>query len=229
MPNIDTTCPETIIYTSPYTRELGERDEREMVLTPWTVQNICYEVIKNYMLSNPPQSQGYAFTQVYHQDDTQTGISLDIAYHYKDSVIQKRPGIYVSRGPVDFKFPTINQQIGSNRKESEKSKYAMLEMPVILAVVATNVGFVEQLAEYIFRLFLTFQEVIRNDFCIRQFKLVAMQPPNLYLESKDHFVVNIVLQTVFDVGTIIRGDDLKLKTTAYTIFTGCLESPVKNQ
>jgi hypothetical protein len=216
-------------YVSPYTREAQEHDERILVLTPWTVQNICYEVLKNHMLVNPPQKQGYAFTQSYDEDDTVSGIALEIAYHYKDAVIQKRPGIYVSRGPTEFKFPTMNQQIGSNQAESEKTKLALLEMPVVLGIVATNVGFVEQLAEYVFKLFLHYQEVIRTDFYLRQFKLISMAAPVLYLESKDHFLINIVLQTVFDMGTIIKGDDLKLKTVSYTVFTNCLEQPLMNQ
>jgi hypothetical protein len=218
-----------VAYVSSYQREAQERDERVMVLTPWTVQNICFEILKNYMTSNPPQREGYVFTQKYDPDEFKTGITLDIAYHYKDAVIQKRPAVYISRSEVSFKFPTLNQMIGANTKESEKSKYAMVEMPIILAVVATNVGFVEQLAEYIFKIFLRYQETIRSDFCIRQFKLVSMSPPQLYMESKDHFLVNVILQTVFDMGTIIKGDDLKLKTMSYTIFTSCAEQPLLRQ
>ena len=91
-------CTNDIGYITPYDREVYAKDERVMVLTPWTVQNICYEVIKNYMIENPPQDEGYKFTQRYSPDDLESGISLEIAYHYKDAVVQKRPGIYVSRG-----------------------------------------------------------------------------------------------------------------------------------
>lgn len=216
-------------YVSPYVREKDERDEKVMVLTPWTVQNICYEVLKNYMLENTPQAEGYRFTQKYAADELESGITLDIAYHYKDTVVQKRPGIYVSRGETTFKHPTLNQMIGSNPRESEKTKYALVEMPLVIAVVATNVGFAEQLAEYVFKIFLRYQEVIRKDFCIRQFKLVSLGQPTLYLESKDHFVVNVILQTAFDMGAVIKGDDLKLKTVSYTVFTSCAEQPLLNQ
>jgi hypothetical protein len=222
-------CPTPAIgYVSPYNRELAERDERVMVLTPWTVQNICYEIIKNYMLTNPPQSQGYKFAQTYDVDDLKTGIALEIAFNYKDVSVQKRPAVFVSRGETAFRFPTINQMIGANPRESEKTKYAMLEMPINVAVLATNVGFAEQLAEYIFTAFLRFQEVIKKDFCLRQFKLVTLSAPQIYLESKDHFVINILLDAVFDMGTVVKGDDLKLKTVSYQIFTGCLnDSPLQ--
>jgi hypothetical protein len=200
-----------------------------MVLTPWTVQNICYEVLKNYMTVNLPQNEGYAFTQKYNPDDLESDISLEIAYHYKDSVVQKRPGIFVSRGETSFRFPTLNQLIGSNSRESEKSKYTLIEMPVNLAVVATNVGFVEQLAEYVFKVFLRYQEVIRNDFCLRQLKLASLSAPTLYLESKDHFVVNVLLMSAFDMGAVIRGDDLKLKTISYSVFTNCIAGLLSGQ
>jgi hypothetical protein len=218
-----------IAYVSPYVREQLEKDERIMVLTPWTVQNICYEIIKNYMLENPPQKEGYMFSQTYDADDFKTGIGLEIAYHYKDAVIQKRPSIYVSRDAVTVQFPTINQTMGVFPKESEKTKFAILQMPINLAVVATNIGFAEQLAQYVFKIFLRYQEVIRNDFCLRQFKLVSIGQPIVYLESKDHFVVNVQLQAVFDMGSVIKRDDLKLKTISYTVFTACAEQPLLNQ
>lgn len=213
----------------PAAREIDARDVREMVLTPWTVQNICYEVLKNYMTVNTPQNEGYAFAQKYSPDDLESDISLEIAYHYKDAVIQKRPGIFVSRGETSFRFPTLNQMIGGNSKESEKSKYTLVEMPINLAVVATNVGFVEQLAEYVFKVFLRYQEVIRNDFCLRQLKLVSLSAPALYLESKDHFVVNTLLMSAFDMGAVIRGDDLKLKTISYSVFTNCISGLLSGQ
>lgn len=208
-------------YVASTVREREERDNRILVLTPWTVQNICFEVLKNYMTDNPPQKAGYKFSQAYDPDEFKTQIALEIAYHYKDAVVQKRPGIYVSRGETAFTYPTMNQAVAINTRESEITKLAVVQMPVNLAVVATNVGFVEQLAEYVFGVFLRFQEVIRNDFKIRQFKLASLGPPSLYLESKDHFVVNVMLQAAFDIGTIIKGDHLKIKTISHTIFTNC--------
>lgn len=219
-------CTNDIGYITPYDREVYAKDERVMVLTPWTVQNICYEVIKNYMIENPPQDEGYKFTQRYSPDDLESGISLEIAYHYKDAVVQKRPGIYVSRGETGFVFPTINQLIGINTAESEKQRFAMLQMPINIAVVATNVGFAEQLAEYVFKIFLRYQEVIKQDFCIRQFKLASLGAPQLYLESKDHIFVNIALLATFDMGAMIKGDDLKIKRMSYAIFTSCIDQPL---
>jgi hypothetical protein len=213
-----------IAFVSPSEREVEERDDKIMVLTPWTVQNICFEIVRNYLLLNPPQSQGYKFSQKYDIDELKTGIALEMAFSYKDIATQKRPAIYVARGDASFTFPSLNQSLGSNAAESEKYKFSIIQMPVLLSVVATNVGFAEQLADYIFKIFLHHQENIRNDFCLRQIKVVSVSAPQLYLESKDHFVVSVQLLTAFDMGAIIKKDDLKLKTVAFNIFMNCLDT-----
>jgi hypothetical protein len=200
-----------------------------MVLTPWTVQAICYEVLKNYMTTNTPQSQGYAFAQKYDPDPVLSDIGLDMSFNFKDDIVQKRPGIFVSRGDVEFDTPTIKQAIGHNAPESTWEQYALLRMPVNLAVIGTNVGFTEQLAQYVFNVFLRYRKIIQEDFCLRAVKLVRLSAPSIYPESKDHFVVNVSLNTAFDMGTVIKGDDLKLKTVAYTIFTNCLDRPLTQQ
>jgi hypothetical protein len=220
---------EYISHTSAYRREEDSKDEREMVLTPWTVQNICYEVIKNYMITNPPQKQGYRFSQVYDPDDLKTGIALEISFAYKDTVVQKRPAIFVGRGDVSYQFPTINQTIGGDQQESEKIRFGMAQMPIIVSIIATNVGFAEQLTDYVSNIFFRYQEVIKNDFCIRQLKLASVSSPGLYLESKDHIAISINLLATFDLNTTIKGDDLKLKTVAYTIFSNCLNGEIFNQ
>lgn len=216
-------------YVAPTVREKEEQDKKKLILTPWIVQNICYEVIKNYMIENTPQRMGYRFKQKYSADDLESGIVLDIAYNYKDIVIQKRPAVYVARGDAAYTYPTINQTIKSNNLESEKAKYAILQMPVTVSVIGTNVGFTEQLAEYISQPLFFLQETIRNDFCLRQFKLAAVGGPQLYLESKDHFVVNIIINTAFDMFGMVKGDHLKLKTISHTVFTSCAEQPLLNQ
>lgn len=216
-------------YVAPTVREKEEQDKKKLLLTPWVVQNICYEVIKNYMIENTPQSMGYRFKQKYTADDIESDIALDIAFNYRDMVIQKRPAIYVARGDASYSYPTINQTIQANYRESEKTKYAMLQMPVTVSVIATNVGFTEQLAEYISKPLFYLQETVRDDFCLRQFKLAGLSGPQLYLESKDHFVVNIIVHTAFDMFGLVKGDHLKLKTVSHTVFTSCAEQPLLNQ
>jgi hypothetical protein len=181
------------------------------------------------MLANDPKEQGYIFSQRYQRDPRASGIFLDLGLNYRDDVVQKRPAIFVSRGPVDFVFPTFNQQIGGNQKDSVKNKLAIARMPVQITFIATNVGFVEQLSEYACGAFLHFAEQIRKDFFFRHFKLAGLTPPSLYLESKDHFAITANIATDFDMGFTITGDHLKLKTVGMAVFTNCLGNPLERQ
>jgi hypothetical protein len=232
MSNEDLSCPPLVGYVSPFTRDTPTPEEtssKNLVLTPWTVQNICYEMAANYMLANDPRAQGFVFSQRYHRDPKKSEVFLDLAYNYKDDVVQKRPAVFVSRGEAKYNYPTFNQQIGGDSRNSEKAKLSILEMPIVVTVVGTNVGFAEQFAQYLSRVYLDHAEEIRRDFFLRKFRLESMTTPTLYLESKEHYAVSLNLYTAFDMGFTITGDHLKLKTVSFTVFTSCAESPLLNQ
>jgi len=221
-------CPPAVGYVSPHLRDAPDACDtraRSLILSPWAVQNICFELMANYMLTNDPKEQGYVFSQKYDRDPRKTQIFLDIALNYQDAVTQKRPAVFIGRGPAEFKYPTMNQQIGANSPESEKTKLAIVSMPVTTTVVGTNIGFTEQLADYISNGYLEYLEQIRDDFNFRLFKLETIGTPALYLESKDHFAISLNLMTSFDIGYVIRGEHLKLKTMSYTVYTSCVEVP----
>jgi hypothetical protein len=224
-------CPPLVGDVSPFLRDMPTEDisSKNLVLTPWTMQNICYELAANYMLTNPANSQGYVFSQKYDRDPRKSEIFLDISYNYRDDVIQKRPAVFISRGDVKYNYPTFNQQIGGDSKESRKDKLAILQMPIQISVIATNIGFVEQFAEYLSRVYIDHSEEIRRDFFLRVFRLETLSTPTMYLESKEHFVITLNLSTSFDMGFTITGDHLKLKTVSFTVFTSCAESPLLNQ
>ena len=206
-------------YVAPFIREDVEEDKKILVLTPWTVQNICYELLANYMMENSPQSMGYTFAQKYDPDPLKTSIFMDIAYNYKDTVVQKRPAIFITRGDAKFNYPTMNQTVEQNYRDSEVTKMAIVTMPLNIEIIATNVGFTELFAQYVYTIFLRFREVITKDFKLRQFSLQALSSPQLYPESKDHFKISLGVATCFDMGYILKGDDLRLKTVSFTVFT----------
>jgi hypothetical protein len=225
------TCPPIVGYVSPEYRDYFPCDDKNKYLTlsPWVVQNICYELIANYMLVNDPKEQGFVFSQRYDRDPRKTQIFLDIALNYRDDVVQKRPAIFIGRGGAQYRYPTMNQQIGSNSAESEKNKLAIITMPIVATIIGTNVGFTEQIAEYVSNGILFYLEEIRKDFNFRVFRLEESSSPSLYLESKEHFAVSLNMLTSFDLGFTITGDHLKLKTMSYTVFTSCAELPLLNQ
>jgi len=210
------------------TRERHAKDQLVLPLTPWTVQNVCYEVLKNFMLANPPSALGYPIQQVY-TDDKNSEISLEIAYHFQDAVVQKRPGIYVGRGRVNTQFKTLNRNIQVNPKESESAMYAETTMPVNITVIGTNVGMTEQLAEYVFRIFMLHQTQIQKDFGLLKLQLAGIEPPSLKPESKDHISVTVELLAAFAMGSMVRGDHLKLKTFTMAVFTDCVSSALTLQ
>jgi hypothetical protein len=233
MSNEDTPqCSPLVGYVSPFYRDTPTPDQissKSLVLSPWTVQNICYEIAANYMLANDPREQGFVFSQRYHRDPKKSEVFLDLAYNYRDDVVQKRPAVFVSRGVVKYDHPTFNQQIGGDSRNSKKAKLSILEMPIVVTVVGTNVGFAEQFAQYLSRAYMDYAEEIRSDFFLRKFRLEEMTAPTLYLESKEHYAVSLNLYTAFDMGFTITGDHLKLKTVSFTVFTSCAESPLLNQ
>jgi hypothetical protein len=226
------TCDNLIPYNSPFYRGYCspcEEKEKKLRLSPWVVQNICFELIANYMLANDPLEQGFIFSQRYARDPKASGIFLDLGLNYRDDIVQKRPAIFVSRGPVELLNPTMNQQIGGNARDSIKNKLTIARMSVVVTVIGTNIGFTEQLAEYSCNSFMYFAEQIRNDFFFRTFKLASVSAPSLYLESKDHIAISANVNTDFDIGFTITGDHLKLKTVSSAVFTDCVSKPLTLQ
>jgi len=123
----------------------------------------------------------------------------------------------------------MNQSIGNNIAESQQHKMAITSMGVGISCISDNMGLAERLAEFVKQPFLYFQEQIRRDFCFRQFKLVQIDPPQPFTESKNHFLVMINLMTTFDAAWVVQGQHLKLKTMSRTIFDRVAQVPLTNQ
>lgn len=217
-------------YITVQARELEEQKEgRKLYLNPWNVQNIVYELIHNFMLTNDPKSMGYTFDQKYDIQKEKSQIYLDISYNWKAEMASKRPAIFISRGEATIKHPTIRAQIGSNAAESQTSKMGIVSLPISVMVCASPVGFVEQLADYVKQPFAYFDQVIQCDFKFLRFRLVSIGQPQIYVEAKDNFVVELSLQIEYNDNWIVSGDDLKLKTISTIIFDSVLKKPLEIQ
>lgn len=220
----------TAIYT-PYDREREENPGREftLILTPWTVQNICYELVTNHFISNDPLKLGYHFQQKFSPDKTKSEIFIDIAYNWDGKVIGQRPAVFIQRDSAKSASPIINQTIGMNAAESTKEKMAITYLNLGVACIATNLGFVEELADFVKIPFLNFQEQIWADFRFRRFRLEEVGRPQMYPEAKDHFVVMMTIATVFDERWTVKGDNLKIKSITRTIFDALTGQKFLNQ
>jgi hypothetical protein len=226
-----TTC-ETggVIFQLPSDIEPTVHKKNGLEMNAWSVQNIVFELIKNYMLSNSPQDLGFTFTQKHTDDPTTNQIFLDISFNWRKDQQGKRPAIFVERGALSLDYPTFGAQVGGNIKESESERMAIQKMPITVSCLATNLGFTEMLAEYVKQPLLSFRKEIRRDFGFREFALTTVgKPQAIQLEGKDHFYVELGISTAFDDRSMVKGDDLKLKTISKFIFDEVTSKPLKEQ
>lgn len=210
-------------------RELSECSPNCLHLNPWNVQQIIYKIIQTFMLTNNPKDMGYTFEQKYALKKEESQIDLEIAFNYKADTASKRPAVFVARSNADIKYPTMRNTLGVNYKESEEFKLALITLPITVSVVASPVGFVEQLADYVKQPLMYFAQHIQEDFGFSKFRLVSIATPKLYLEAKDNFVVELALQVEYNDNWVVRGDHLKLKTFSAAIFDSVVKKPLEFQ
>jgi hypothetical protein len=218
-------------YQSTEQREKEENPKEcmRLVLTPWSVQNIAYELVKLHFLTNDPKEQGFRFNHKFSEDPKQSEIHLDLGFNFDSAAVNKRPAVFVLRRPVQTSPVVMNQTIGYRAWNSEKQKHVLNYMGLDILCVATNVGFAEELARFVRNPFIHYQEQIQQEFGFRRFRLAQMGAPQYAKESKEHFIVPLTLETVFDENWVVRGDNLKIKSIPMKIFTSVLEAPLDNQ
>lgn len=198
--------------------QLCEAETPLVPMSPWVVQGIVYELLQGFFLRNPPESLGYPLKLKYDTDKIKSDIFLDIAYNYQASVANKRPSIFISRGDADIKGLTMGHQVGGNVFESERTKLMMNTVPINVAVIASPIMAVELLADYAKQAFISYQQEIQRDFNFRRFRLHSVSKPQIYVEAKEYFIVNLSIEVVYDEGWTIRRDDLKLKSVGLAIY-----------
>jgi len=227
MPNYIGSAP----YITKQQREIAERkdDGRKLILSPWSVQNIVYEIIRNHMLTNDPKDCGFTFNQKYAEKKEDSQIDLAIGYNWKPDTASKRPGIFITREDARIGYPTMHSRVNIDSAESEETKLALISLPLKVSIVTTPIGFAEQLAEYVKIPLMSYAQVIQRDFCFQRFRLLSISRPQIYVEAKDNFVIELALQIEYCNAWVVWGDDLKLKTFSATIFDEVLKQPLENQ
>ncbi len=205
-----------------------------LILNGWVVQNIVYELLANYFLMIPPKDVNAGFSYQYKVDSKgviahDSGIFLDIGFNWKQDVVGKRPAIFVHRGDEKYTFPTMGQTLHVNAKESETTKLTFTAMEITVSCIATEIGLVEQVAEYVKTPLITYQTEIQRDFRFRRFRVREKSKPSLFTETKEHFVIELALEINFDEGCIVKRDDLKLKKVSRLLFDGITNGQFINQ
>jgi len=188
-------------------------------MSPWIVQGIIYELITGFFTRNTPESLGYPLPITYDPDKLKSGIYVDIAYNYNAAAANKRPSIFISRGDCDIGGKTMGHTVeGGSIADSTAARLLLNTVPINVAVIASPIMMVELLADYTKQAFISFQQEIQRDFRFRRFRLREVSKPQIYVEAKEYFVVNLSIEVVYDEGWILRRDDLKLKTVSMAIF-----------
>jgi hypothetical protein len=215
-------------YITPVSREIAQKASECINLNPWVVQNLVYKLIQNYMLTNDPKVMGYTFDQKYDLDSSKSDIDLAISYNYKADVASKRPAVFVGRENAEIKYPTFGQSIGGNVAESENTMLGLISLPIRVFVVASPLGFAEQLADYVKQPLMYHAQTIQQDFGFMKFRLMQISKPQILVEAKDNIVVELVLQINYSDGWTVIGDHLKLKTVSGAIFDSLKAKPIEN-
>jgi hypothetical protein len=216
----------TLPVQTPNDRRMSELAEDDYLhINGYNLQRIVYELLKNYMLGNKPEECGIQLAQKYDADPTKSGIKLEVAFTWKTQDMDKVPAIYVQRGDIDISSPLIAQATSYNVKDSEANRMLINEMPVIISCVAAEpVAVVENLAEFAKQALMSFRSEVKSDFRLRKFQLRKITKPERTKESKNNFVVDLMIETAFDEEWKVSRQDLRMKTVGLAIFDGILAS-----
>jgi len=218
-------------YISKDTRELADKRKVCKHITPFTAMTNVVEICKTHFLTNKPEDLGFAFSAKYSTNDNESDILLLPNYDWKAKAVQKRPAVFIGRGNAVVKPNlTIGQTIAVNVPESEDSRVNLIDMPITVSVIATNLGFVEEFAEYVKYPFMYFAREIEHEYGFARFRLINITKPSFFtVDSQDSIVVELNIDTEFyDVWTV-KGDHLKLKTVANTVFIEPEQKPLEKQ
>lgn len=208
----------TNLSAQEFENQIKKADAPVLFLNPWAIQNIVYEVITNFYLNNDPKDFGFGFNQRYNSDPTKTTIFVDMAYNWQKSNQDKRPAVFIERGDVDIRQPTMGGTIESDIKESIETRMTVNTMVIKVSVLGTNLGLTESLTEYTKQALISFRQEIQRDFKLRRFRLIKISSPKNIVEPKDHFVVELIIEVIFDEGWAVQGDDLKVKSFGREIY-----------
>ena len=198
-----------------------------VAMSPWVVQGIIYELITRFFSGNPAEAMGYPLKLKYDPDKLKSDIYVDIAYNYNAQAANKRPSIFISRGNCTIGGKTMGHQVpGGNVAESTLARLLITQVPINVAVIAAPVAQAELLADYTKQAFISFQQEIQSDFGFRRFRISEVSKPQIYVEAKEYFVVNLSIEVVYDEGWTLRRDDLKMKTVGMAIFDALTKTRV---
>ena len=201
-------------------------DEPILYLSPYVVTRIVYELIKTFMLNTSPAKAGVQLAQTFNADPTKSSIHLDMSYNWKADKAGKVPAVFIQRGPVQLKSPTMGQTISVKGLDSAEKRKVVNTMPVVISCVAAEpLAVVENLAEYVKQPLLYFRKEVELDFGIRGFKLDTIQAPRLVGEGKNNFYVDLEMTITFDDDFQITKQAFPMRRISVQLFEALTQPP----
>lgn len=186
--------------------------------TPWLVQKYIFEILENHMLTNSPTELGFAFNQRYTKDPNTSDISIELAHDFKAAAPQKRPGIFVTRGEAAYKHPTMKQSLAVDAQEGVISRASFTTLAINVTVIAPELGFAEEFANYVFYPFLHFCPDLTKEYGFHSIRVSRYGSPEHYAQdAPESFSIALTLDVEFYSTWAIRVDALKLKQVVMSL------------
>jgi hypothetical protein len=145
-------------------------------------------------------------------DPEATGLILEPIDQMDFEVCQKRPAIYVARGPIVYQRIAIDDLHINNPREGEKTFSKLASCTVSCLPLSKRAGEVELLAEEVAEVLNIFTSQIKQDFNFTRFNIGSIQPPGVVQENTEFFTTptNVLLE--WDETWTIKQFSPKLKT-----------------
>ena len=190
-----------------------------LYLNGYVVARLVFSLIKSYLISNKPADVGVRLAQTYDPDPLKSQIKLDMSYNWKSENAGKVPAIYVQRGDVTLKYPTIGLSSKVDEKTGGESRLAFSVMPITISCIAAEpLAVVEQLAELVKQPLLYFRKEIEIDFHIRRLALEKISAPRQAHEGKNNFIVDLLVEATFDDSALVTKESMKIRRIGINLF-----------
>lgn len=159
---------------------------RQTRKTPLVITSIILELLRGHFGNNSPR-----FHWV--KDPAQTKVILDPINKLDFEVVQKRPAVYVARGPIAFNRVAIDDLAEVERGKGILTYAKIATCTVSCLPVSKEAGEVELLAEEVSDVLNVFTSIIKKDFNFQKFDLGVISPIGVVQENREFFTTPVTV------------------------------------
>lgn len=177
-------------------------------------ENLIYN---GMMEEDKTQLQNY----IWNADATKTAIQISPVLKYNAQDIQRRPAIFTKRNQWKNEKLTIGDGFGAHvprdadgnviKVGGNRYRRMVIGTHTIFCIGAES-GIAETLGDETFEFLTCFAPIMRKEFNFHRLEVVSMEPTGVLDESKEHYVVPVVLAYQFAYSWSLEGVAPLLKT-----------------